>query len=139
MSKFRTTLLSLFTLLFVSTVVQAQHVDPCGSSVTIDAMQCETATCSDIFPVTTLNECTLDSCFAFSRITARCCGIRFSYLLGGAGDCLIAQLKEPGVQAQVRLLAEKEDILIPTCSGGFVPASLLNEEQRIPRAVADRS
>jgi hypothetical protein len=86
-----------------------------------------------------LNDCTLDSCFAFSRVTGRCCGIRFSYLLGGDGDCLIAQLKAPGVQAQVSLLAEKEDILIPTCSGGFVPASLLNEEKRIPRTVADRS
>lgn len=139
MSKFRTTLLSLFTVFSVSTVVQAQHVDPCGSSVTIDSMQCQTATCADIFPVTTLNDCFLDGCYAFSRITGRCCGIRFSYLLGGAGDCLIAQLKEPEVQAQVRLLAEKEDILIPTCSGGFVPASLLNEEKRIPRAVADRS
>lgn len=139
MNRFCTTLLSVLAVLSVSTVVQAQHVDPCGSSVTIDAMQCQVGTCSDIFPVTTLNDCFLDACYAFSRVSGRCCGIPFSYLLGGAGLCLIAQLKEPGVQAQVRLLAEKEDVLIPTCSGGFVPASLLNEKKRIPRTVADRS
>src|SRR5215472_794521 len=137
MNKPRRILLSLFTLLPFLAVVQAQRVPACGSSVTIDAGQCQTETCSDIFPITTLNDCTLDSCFAFSRVTVRCCGITVRYLLGGTDFCLIAQLKAPEVQTQLRILAEKEDILIPTCSGGFVPASLLNEEKQIPRTVAD--
>ena len=121
-----TILLSLLSFCSLSLLSHSQVVN-CGGSLNIDNGACQTATCSDIFPITSLNDCNTLSCNMYIKTSTLCCGLRIRYFTGG-GSCLVTQLKDPEFRVKVRFLAEKEDILIPTCGGEFVPASALNEQ-----------
>jgi hypothetical protein len=52
-----------------------------------------------------------------------CCG-KFSNVWP-TDECLIAKLKDPHVRERILELAEDNEILVPTCSGAYVPANLV--------------
>jgi hypothetical protein len=123
----KTICFSLLAFLSLSPLSRAQ-VTNCGSSLNINNGACQTPTCSDVFPRTSLNDCNFSVCDMYVKTTTFCCSLRIRYFSGPGGPCLLANLKDPESRAKVRALAETEDILIPTCGGAYVPASALKQE-----------
>jgi hypothetical protein len=46
-------------------------------------------------------------------------------------DCLITELREPGVKSRILELAEADEILIPTCSGAYIPARIAFRQEKL--------
>jgi hypothetical protein len=52
---------------------------------------------------------------------AVCCGKYPTYIDSGA-LCVITEMKEPHVRSRILELALENEILVPTCTGAYVPA-----------------
>jgi len=68
------------------------------------------------------NEC--DSLVAFTV----CCGKYPNYTNNGL--CGIAEMKDPRIRSRILDLAKNNEILVPTCSGAYVPARIAFREHR---------
>jgi len=44
--------------------------------------------------------------------------------------CLFTEMRDPHVRSRLLELAEENDILVPTCSGAYVPARIAFREQK---------
>jgi hypothetical protein len=51
-----------------------------------------------------------------------CCGAYANYITGSG--CAVAEMRDPRVQSHILELAERSQILVPTCSGAYVPARI---------------
>jgi hypothetical protein len=45
-------------------------------------------------------------------------------------QCLFTEIKSPGIRSRRLELAEENDILVPTCSGAYVPARIALRKQK---------
>lgn len=99
----------------------------CAVNVTFDVLTCgNSAGCSDVYPVTWIGDpCDFTgACEYFVNTTTSCCGIQgYSYLTDSGTTCEWAKLKDPGIRKELLELTANEDILIPNCSGAYVPAT----------------
>jgi hypothetical protein len=75
-------------------------------------------------------DCNIDNeetCMVLVR-TTYCCG---KYNIPTPTDqCLFTEMKSPGIRSRLLELAEENDILVPTCSGAYVPARIALQKHK---------
>ena len=85
----------------------------CGSYHTIQTENC--------------NEDNAEQC-ALLQSFATCCNTYFEYL--PVDGCLFAEMRSTGVRSKLLELAREREILVPNCTGAYVPASTVFQELR---------
>jgi hypothetical protein len=62
------------------------------------------------------------NCFELLTSGADCCGRTIPITLPTGNTCLFAALQDPNARSAIALLARRQRILIPTCTGAYLPA-----------------
>jgi len=68
-----------------------------------------------------VDTCNLDDCTMLVPYNV-CCNAYPNYQVGGG--CSMAEMKSPRVRRRILELAEENEILVPTCSGAYIPARI---------------
>jgi len=106
-----------------------QGVGPClAVSSTSSSFTCPNGASCGQFSTAQTDQCDIDnegSCYEVISEPA-CCGKFVSRLRGD--PCLITEMRDPRVRARILELAESYEILVPTCSGAYVPARIAFRE-----------
>lgn len=92
--------------------------------------QCPNGSSCGTYYTVSSEACTIDngeSCVVLEP-TSYCCG---KYHIPLPMDsCLITEMKDPHARVRLLELAEENDILVPTCSGAYVPATVALREHK---------
>jgi len=66
------------------------------------------------------SDCNIEllGCVVLIPITV-CCGAYNNYRIGD--QCFFTKMRDPHFRSRIRELAKKNEILVPACSGGYVP------------------
>jgi hypothetical protein len=117
--------------LFCMLIAADAQTSKCASGQgTSFSATCQSDTCLMRLRLTTQPDCTLDSCVNFDKDSIDCCGFAVTVWIPN-GNCGIAELKDKKVRSQLLILARTTNILIPTCTGSYLPARIVlaNEKQ----------
>jgi hypothetical protein len=68
-----------------------------------------------------------DPCTVLTPISS-CCGAYQNYQ--GGGPCLFTEMRSPSIRLQMLELARNNEILVPTCSGAYIPARIAFRERK---------
>jgi hypothetical protein len=86
--------------------------------------------CVGIGSIPLLDSCNLDqSCYNWQSYNYDC-GCDGAAVQGyiGVGYCMMAELKGPKARSEILELARREDILVPSCQGIYLPAQFILRE-----------
>jgi hypothetical protein len=97
----------------------------CANRATIVRFQCQTAICRSSYVVTLTQPCLDTVCEAWNPVDSSCCGVPHTSLVPTGDPCLFTSLRDPSVRRRLLLVAEKQNILVPTCEGTFMPIRAL--------------
>jgi len=101
----------------------------CASDMNLSQNVCFSSGCQDVYPITQPVGCFIDTdCLFWPRVFTNCCGTNYAYNVGWTNYCLFALLKDKDTQTALLELAKKEEILIPSCSGAYVPFEIVREK-----------
>ena len=119
---------SLILLLFVMlpiTMACAQQ----GKCVTLNyvyPIRCPNSGCGELYPAYLSEGCDLEGPCVYLGYTSWCCGQYMNVQV--QGRCLLAEMKGKRVRSRILELAKKNEIVVPTCSGAYVPARIALQE-----------
>ncbi len=68
------------------------------------------------------------TCSFFQSVSYNCCSFTGNYFAPLYTDCFFTLLKDKNTQMELLALARKEEILVPSCSGGYVPFELVRKQ-----------
>src|SRR5262245_31877862 len=92
----------------------------CGDGGLSTIYRCSSVGCRGAFRVTPVSSCAdLGNCAFWQYTPVECCGTTYS-IFAWAGTCGVARLKDN----ELKLLAERRNIMVPTCGGAYVPARI---------------
>jgi hypothetical protein len=107
-----------------------QGAGPCVSPHTNGPYRCPKTSCGTYTTVTS-DDCNIDNednCQSLVPVSI-CCGAYTNYAAGG-DPCLITEMRDPRNKARILELAEEYEILVPICSGAYVPARIALAEHK---------
>ena len=91
-------------------------------------VRCFSSICGGFVSLTLVSSCTDPSnCIFWEDTFVDCCNIPTSVQVP-IGFCGVAWMKDTQLKKELTLLAEKENIMVPTCGGAYVPARRLLKE-----------
>jgi len=124
-------LLGLILVLQIGGMGAAAYAQqPCYARVYYYMGSCSNQFCQDQYPLTTTDPCAPDGsggCFWYLTNTYNCCGLNGTYYTAEAGPCYMALLKDKNAQSDLLALARKEQILVPSCNGAYLPLQFVRE------------
>jgi hypothetical protein len=94
-------------------------------------LQCPNGSSCGTYYTLQTEECNLDNepyCETLLPISV-CCGRYGNYQDSGA-NCSLAKMKDPAVRSRLVELAKSNEILVPTCSGAYVPARIAFQQHK---------
>lgn len=113
-------------LVYQTSIITHAQSQVCAADVNLFEAQCSNQFCQDVYPLTTTDPCSFDQdCILWNSANYNCCGINGTYWATDAGICLFSLLKDKNVQSDLIALAGKEEILVPSCSGAYLPFELV--------------
>jgi hypothetical protein len=126
----RSVLRFVFVAALVCTGTAYPQSGACAESVNVFQGFCtNTQGCQDVYPITNSNPCQpYGDCLLFPQLSTNCCGIQISYLGDWTNYCLFSLLKDKQTQSELQTLAKTEEILVPSCTGGYVPFAILRDQ-----------
>jgi hypothetical protein len=114
-------------LLFLILSITAASADT-GLCALVDSKngpyRCPIPGCGQTYSTYTTEQCNSSSpCDAMFPVPI-CCGRLTSLQDLGSGTCLITEMRDDRFKSRILEFAEENEILVPTCSGAYVPARI---------------
>ena len=110
----------------IPTAAHAQS-QVCAAGITTTEGHCSNQFCQDVYPLSSITPCEFDyECILWNSANYDCCGLNGTYWATEAGDCLFSLLKDKNAQSELIALARREEVLVPSCNGAYLPFELFS-------------
>jgi hypothetical protein len=104
-----------------------------GACALVDAkngpFRCSVPACGETYYTYQTEQCNISGpCDAMFPVSI-CCGRFDNFQDLGSGTCLFTEMRDKGFKAHIMELARENEILVPTCSGAYVPARVVFQQR----------
>jgi hypothetical protein len=127
-------LLGILLFAICLTEVAVAQNRTCAESIDVYTAPCANQFgCTGEYPLMSLNPCMFhgnSDCYAFVSTSMDCCYIGQNFWEYDPHGCGWTKLKDTKIESELALLSETEEILIPSCSGAYIPFSPAKREER---------